>query len=83
MGHHLHVCPKGSRELRRHIALRDYLRTHPEAAADYAVLKRELAGRFFGDVDAYSEAKTEFVEDVLALTGTYQKPRRTDFPAGR
>jgi GrpB-like predicted nucleotidyltransferase (UPF0157 family) len=28
--HHLYVCPPKSAEFRRHIALRDYLRSHPE-----------------------------------------------------
>lgn len=32
--HHLYVCTEDSPELRRHIAFRDYLRSHPEAAAE-------------------------------------------------
>ncbi|MBV9852758.1 MAG: GrpB family protein [Armatimonadetes bacterium] len=63
--HHLYVCPQGSAELRRHVAFRDYLRTHPETAAEYAVLKRALAARFQTDRDAYSRGKAGFVAAVL------------------
>ena len=28
--HHLYVCPQDSRELRRHLAFRDFLRAHPK-----------------------------------------------------
>src|SRR5689334_21561604 len=52
--HHLYVCTPGSDEYRRHIAFRDYLRTHPEHANIYAELKRGLARKFSNDRDAYS-----------------------------
>ena len=29
--HHLYVCPEDSEELKRHLAFRDYLRTHKDA----------------------------------------------------
>jgi GrpB-like predicted nucleotidyltransferase (UPF0157 family) len=67
MRHHLYVCPEDGRELRRHLAFRDHLRTHPEVAAEYAALKTTLAARFATDVDAYCEAKTGFVEAVLQV----------------
>lgn len=64
--HHLYVLPADSEELRRHLAFRDHLLDHPEAAMAYAALKREAAQRFGGDRRAYTEAKTDFVERVLA-----------------
>jgi GrpB-like predicted nucleotidyltransferase (UPF0157 family) len=64
--HHLYVCPLGGRELPRHLAFRDYLRTHPEAAEAYAALKRAAATRFPNDIDAYLDAKTVFIEAILA-----------------
>src|SRR5581483_5318568 len=45
-GHHLYVCAASSPELARHLAFRDYLRTHPVQARAYAELKRSLAGQF-------------------------------------
>jgi GrpB-like predicted nucleotidyltransferase (UPF0157 family) len=63
--HHLYVCPPDSPEYRRHIAVRDHLRTHPEDASAYAVLKRNLA-RTLGDRrEAYNEAKSEFVANIV------------------
>jgi GrpB-like predicted nucleotidyltransferase (UPF0157 family) len=64
--HHLYVCPQNSCELARHLAFRDWLRTHDEDARHYASLKRELARRHPNDVNAYCEAKTDFVEAILA-----------------
>jgi GrpB-like predicted nucleotidyltransferase (UPF0157 family) len=63
--HHLYVCGPGSVEYQRHIAFRDYLRTHKGDADAYAKLKRELAGRFRDDREAYNEAKAEFVTEIL------------------
>ena len=44
--YHLHCVVKGSSFWVRHLAFRDYLRAHPESAAAYCELKRELAVRF-------------------------------------
>lgn len=61
---HLHCVLKGSDLWLRHIAFRDYLRTHAEAAVAYYALKRELAGRC--SKEAYAEAKSPFIEEILA-----------------
>jgi GrpB-like predicted nucleotidyltransferase (UPF0157 family) len=66
----LYVCAEDSDELRRHCAFRDYLRAHPDEAAAYERLKRELAARFSDDVDSYAEAKSEFVQRILRLADT-------------
>jgi GrpB-like predicted nucleotidyltransferase (UPF0157 family) len=63
--HHLYVCPPDSREYQRHIAFRDYLRTHAADATAYGLLKRELASRFGNDRETYSQAKSEFVQRIL------------------
>jgi GrpB-like predicted nucleotidyltransferase (UPF0157 family) len=63
--HHLYVCPPGNLEFKRHISFRDYLRTHPTDANAYARLKRELVGRFADNREAYMQAKSEFVADIL------------------
>jgi GrpB-like predicted nucleotidyltransferase (UPF0157 family) len=41
--HHLYVVVRGNEPHRNHLRLRDYLRKHPNAARDYADLKRTLA----------------------------------------
>jgi GrpB-like predicted nucleotidyltransferase (UPF0157 family) len=62
--HHVHVTePDG--EMWRRLAFRDYLRTHPEEAATYERLKRQLACKHQTDRDAYTEAKSTYVETVM------------------
>jgi GrpB-like predicted nucleotidyltransferase (UPF0157 family) len=62
----IHAVAIGSEFWERHLLFRDYLRTHPDVAADYARLKRELAPNFSYTPD-YAEAKTEFIREVERL----------------
>ena len=55
-----------SPELRRHLAFRDYLRTHPEAAKEYGRVKMEGAALYPDDVEKYITHKTPFIEKVYA-----------------
>ena len=41
----------------------EYLRRHPEAAAEYTRLKERLAVQFRNNRDAYTDGKTEFIRD--------------------
>jgi GrpB-like predicted nucleotidyltransferase (UPF0157 family) len=59
--HHLHVCAAGSEDERRHLAVRDYLRAHPDEVGAYAELKRRLVGRAAGDRLAYITGKDSYV----------------------
>ncbi len=68
--HHLYLVVQGSEALRNHVQFRDYLRAHPDKAAEYSLLKRKLALRFRDDRDGYTEGKTEFVKGVLYLLGS-------------
>jgi GrpB-like predicted nucleotidyltransferase (UPF0157 family) len=63
--HHLHLVPTDSRRFRAELAFRDYLRAHAEVAKDYGVLKRRLAIEFEQDREAYTEAKSGFIQEVL------------------
>jgi GrpB-like predicted nucleotidyltransferase (UPF0157 family) len=67
--HHLYVCAEDSRELARHVALRDHLRAHPAAAREYGDLKRSLARQHPTDIDSYIRGKTAFIEAILARCG--------------
>lgn len=68
--YHLHCVVRGSDFWIRVLAFRDYVRAHPEAAAAYGELKRDLAARL--GKEAYTEAKGPFIERILAsaLVGT-------------
>jgi GrpB-like predicted nucleotidyltransferase (UPF0157 family) len=67
--HNLYVCPSGSPALVNHLALRDYLRANPEAAAEYGALKKKLAETFRHDIDGYLEGKTAFILGILESMG--------------
>lgn len=63
--HHLHLVPRASVRFRDELAFRDRLRSDPELAEQYAKLKRELAGRFEHDREAYTDAKADFIRQAL------------------
>lgn len=65
--HHLHLMPFRSQVWIERIAFRDYLRTHPAVAREYAELKRRLAQTHRFDREAYTDAKSAFVKDVVRL----------------
>jgi GrpB-like predicted nucleotidyltransferase (UPF0157 family) len=71
--HHLHLVPVGSPHWIRPFAFREYLRAHWRVAAEYEKLKRELASRFRFDREAYTAAKSPFIEAITdqALAGGY------------
>ena len=66
---HLYVCPKDSPELKRHIAFRDYLRTHPDAVREYSHIKEEAAKQYPNDIERYIEHKSPFIEKIYAEIG--------------
>jgi len=63
--HHIHVAEPGAEPWQR-LPFRDYLRAHSEAAQRYEILKRDLAERYPNDREAYTAAKEDFVNDILA-----------------
>ena len=67
--HHLYVCPEDSPELKRHIAFRDYLRTHPAAVREYSNIKVEGARKYPYDIDKYIEHKSPFIERIYKEIG--------------
>lgn len=68
--HHLYVVVLGGREHARHVRFRDYLRSHPEETKRYSALKKSLARKFRNDREAYTEAKTTFIEAILRQAGS-------------
>lgn len=59
--HHIHFYEIGNTEIERHLAFRNYLRTHPDAVKKYGSLKKELAQRFPNDIEAYISGKEHLV----------------------
>ncbi len=71
--HHVHIVQHEGSVWEPTIFFRDYLRQHPEAAAEYANVKRELAARFRTDIPGYGAAKEPFVERMLAEARAHAK----------
>ena len=62
---HLHVRRAGSFSRRIPLLLRDYLRCHAHAAAEFATVKRRLAGQFPFDGAGYTDAKAPYVWEII------------------
>lgn len=67
--HHLYVCPQDSDELKRHIAFRDYLRSHPDAVWEYSLIKEEGARLYPYEIEKYIQYKSSFIEKIYQEIG--------------
>ena len=65
--HHVHV--RTPEDARTALLFCEHLRRHPEEAARYAALKRELSARYPTDRDAYTEGKARYVDDIVRRAG--------------
>lgn len=68
--YHVHVRYPGDPD---ELYFRDYLRAHGDIALRYGMLKKRLAQKYEHDRDAYTEAKTEFIQK-------YTRAARREFP---
>lgn len=73
--HHLHVFHAGSVEGLRHLAFRDYLIAHPEAAQAYSQLKQQLAAAHPTDIEAYMDGKDGFIQTMEQKALAWQRSR--------
>jgi len=64
--HHVHAFAVDDPHIAEHLAFRDYLRTHPDAASDYAHVKREAATKHSHDPDGYVAFKQRAVSRILS-----------------
>lgn len=62
---HVHVTTMGSDWARRDLLFRDRLRADPADRDAYAALKRQLAQRDWPDMNAYADAKTDLIQEIL------------------
>lgn len=72
--YHLHLVKFMSEHWLRHLLLRDFLRTHPEVAQQYYEMKKKLATDYGSDRVGYTEAKTSFIESVIAMARRGKTP---------
>jgi GrpB-like predicted nucleotidyltransferase (UPF0157 family) len=52
-------------KVRNQLAFRDYLRENPEARNEYAHVKRAAADEHPEDLEAYTQAKSDFISSIL------------------
>jgi len=71
----VHCFAPGSGEIERHLAFRDYLRTHPDTARDYEAEKRRCRELHPDDSNAYCEAKASWIAGVLPLAMAHSASR--------
>ncbi len=64
--HHLHVVLYGGKQWQERLRFRDALRTNAEVATRYTSLKQQLSERYEHDREAYTVAKTAFVQSVVS-----------------
>jgi GrpB-like predicted nucleotidyltransferase (UPF0157 family) len=62
--HQVHAFQAGSEQVIRHLAFRDYLIAHPERAAAYSDLKRQLAAQHPDSMDDYIAGKDAFIKET-------------------
>jgi GrpB-like predicted nucleotidyltransferase (UPF0157 family) len=67
--HQIHMYHRDHEQFRWHVAFRDYMRSHPDAATEYEELKRQLAARYTDNIEEYVDGKHEFIREVLRRAG--------------
>ena len=63
--YHIHLGQPGLPKLEDMIRFRDLLRSDPSVAGAYETLKENLAARYRNDREAYTKAKTDFINTNL------------------
>ena len=75
---HMHMVEAGSEFWTDHLLFRNYLRLHPEAAAEYAQLKREIAARYNATLSDHSEINTGYTDHKTAFIESIKAKARVE-----
>ena len=76
---HVHVFSHGCVEVERMLAFRDHLRGAADDRQLYESVKRQLVRRDWPDMNAYAQAKSEIIAEILARAfQTARRPVRAD-----
>ena len=63
--HQIHIFQADDwNNIGRHLAFRDYMRTHEKERNEYAKIKKDLAQEFPYDIDGYCDGKEKFVRET-------------------
>ena len=69
--HHIHIVKWHGKAWDNYIFFRDYMNSHPDRAAEYEKLKKQLASSFPDDRRAYTEGKAGFIEKIVTEAREY------------
>ncbi|MEI3290100.1 MAG: GrpB family protein [Faecalibacillus faecis] len=61
--------PQDSKELKRHLAFRNYLRKHPNTVKEYGKIKKEAAKLYPNDIEKYCMYKSQIIEKIYKEIG--------------
>ena len=67
---HVHIYSDGCPEITRTLTFRDRLRRNSDDRTRYEQTKRQLATQDWSDMNAYAQAKTVVIEDMIAASQT-------------
>lgn len=73
--HQVHAFQAGSTGATRHLAFRDYMIAHPDAARAYSSLKESLALQHPDDFEAYMDGKDAFIQEHEARAIAWSRER--------
>lgn len=63
--HQIHIFEvSNKKEIERHLAVRNFLRTHTGMADEYGCLKETLARTYPYDIDGYCDGKDKFLKEL-------------------
>lgn len=69
--HHIHVFSRGSDQIVRHVAFRDFMNAHSEWASLYSTLKSTLVDRYPNSIEQYMEGKDGFIKHIDELAASW------------
>lgn len=69
--HHIHIVKWRGKAWNNYIMFRDYMNSHPDKAAEYEKLKKQLASSFPDNRRAYTEGKAGFIEKIITDAGEH------------
>lgn len=74
--YHLHMVEIGSDFWQKQLFFRDYLRSHTNALNTYQRLKKHLAKKYQSDIYNYCDAKSNFIQKILAKGLIYRNSKK-------
>lgn len=69
--HHIHIVKWRGKAWNNYIMFRDYMNSHPDKAAEYEKLKKQIASSFPDNRRAYTEGKAGFIEKIITDAGEH------------